>query len=132
MTFAMSDRRARENDFAKKYIFGHQAHSDIGGLLERIGRSLEGVSIDGSMGRQPFPAIGLTFKGNFFALARGMQFLTLRLPETDPQSVVAHGAFPEEEIGFAGWFNLTPYSSRISEKELRDLICEAKGQACYP
>lgn len=60
--------RYEENAAAVRYMEGHQAHSDLGILLEAAGRRIAGVDIDSSHGRKPFPAIGLLYERNYLRL----------------------------------------------------------------
>ena len=105
--------RNEENAAAIRYIEGNQAHSDTGGLLAIAGRRIEGVKADGSLGRKPFPAIGLLYQGNYFAVAKGMQHLTLRLPPDHADLLVSYGAFLDEGIGFPGWISFNPFELRL-------------------
>jgi hypothetical protein len=104
--------RDEENAAALRYIKGNHCHSDTGGLLESSGRLIPGVVIDGSQGKKPFPAIGLLYKDNYFAVATGMQRVTLRLPPDHADLLVIYGAFLDDGIGFPGWISFNPYKLR--------------------
>lgn len=105
--------RNEENAAAIRYIEGNHAHSDTGGLLAIAGRRIEGVETDGSLGSKPFPAIGLLYQGNYFAVARGMQHLTLRLPPDHADLLISYGAFLDEGIEFPGWVSFNPFGLRL-------------------
>lgn len=101
--------RNEENAAAIGYIKGNHAHSDTRELLVNASQRIHGVEVDGFHGKKPFPAIGLLFQGNYFAVVRGMQHITLRLPPDHGDLLVGYGAFLDEEIGFPGWISFDPY-----------------------
>lgn len=105
--------RNEENAAAIRYIEGHQAHSDLGIILEAAGRRIAGVEIDSSHGRKPFPAIGLLYQRNYFAVVIGMRHLTLRLPPDHAELLLSYGAFVEESIGFPSWISFDPFGLNL-------------------
>ena len=64
-------------------------------------------------GKKPFPALGLIYQSNYFAVVRGMQHITLRLPPDHADLLVSYGAFLNEEIGFPGWISFCPFKLKI-------------------
>ena len=105
--------RIEENAAAIRYIKGHHCHSDTAVLLEKSGRRIEGVVPDYSQGARSYPALGLLYKENYFAVVRGMQYVTLRLPPDHADLLICYGAFFDEEIGFPGWVSFCPFKLRI-------------------
>jgi hypothetical protein len=111
--FMKKSLRDEENAAAIRYIKGNHAHSNPGDLLARSGRKIPGVKVDGSHGRKPFPAIGLLFHDNYFAVVKGMQHLTLRLPGDHAELLISYGALLDTEIGFPGWISFDPITLRV-------------------
>lgn len=119
--------RNEENAAALRYIKGNHSHCDIGGLLESCGRRITGVVTDSSQGQKPFPAMGLIYQNNYFAVARGMQYITLRLPPDHADLLVSYGAFLDEDIGFPGWISFSPFKLKI---DLDVWVQEAFNHSC--
>jgi len=105
--------RNEENVAAILYIKNNHAHSDTSGLLESSGRKIPNVEVDGFHGRKPFPAIGLLFHDNYFAVVKGMQYITLRLPPDHADLLLDYGAFLDAEVGFPGWVSFNPFILEI-------------------
>jgi hypothetical protein len=108
----ISSRHA-ENAAAMRFLDGGQCHSDIAELLYIPARRLAGVDVITAHGRKPFPAIGLAHEGNYFAVATGMQHVTLRLPTDHAELLVSNGAFANEAFGTSNWISFAPFSLRI-------------------
>ena len=56
---------------------------------------------------------GLVYQENYFAVARGMQHVTLRLPPDHADLLISYGAFRDKEIGFPDWISFSPFALKI-------------------